>query len=709
MADDVKVKISVDDTQATQAFKNIAKSSDDFTSSFTRGMSGSLSSYQIFEGAIAANIVIGIFRDIKQVAGELFDVFIIKGVDAALVYEESLQGLNVALRNSGQFTKQLSKDFEGFAQKMQETTKYSDNMVLSAATQLQALARLSGEGLQRATKDSIDLAAALRIDLTSAAELVAKAHEGQTTALRRHGIIISDTIAPTEKYAALLSVIESRFGGSAVAQAQTYSARIEILKNQFEESQKAIGNYIIKNDAVTAVLKVATVSFIELEKTLIKNKESIGKLITEGILFLIDSLGGLLETLDNLKSVASIAFNLLSALFYGFKETVELTLSTVATLLGGLIGKFADVFGKALPDSIRSASDVLLEFGKDAHESSVKSGQGIAKAWDDSLNVFRDTTQGKLSIAADYVKNFSKNVKEEIDKTKSIAPAADQPGAPTGPSELQLTAIREEKIFQAELLKIQLEGLNEKLVSEAQFNIAMGKGRLEDIQAVNDYEQTKIQIAREAALKIADNQDTEIKKNRARQKAEAEFDKATEAQTVKSKQLTQKQLLADQDSFLSTSATLASAKNKELAAIGKSAAMIQATIKGYQAVQNSYEFGTEFGGPILGAVFASIAAVATAAQVAAIAGVQFADGGIVPGLSQYGDQVQARLNPGEVVLNKTQQMELLNIANGRGGNNNTDLIASVVNAVKNINLNISIDGREIARTVRDQRLAGYAV
>ena len=69
---------------------------------------------------------------------------------------------------------------------------------------------------------------------------------------------------------------------------------------------------------------------------------------------------------------------------------------------------------------------------------------------------------------------------------------------------------------------------------------------------------------------------------------------------------------------------------------------------------------------------ANIAAIAStsAALAAAFAAIpQFSNGGVVGGSSKTGDKVLARLNSGELVLNRGQQSTLFNLLNGKGGVN----------------------------------------
>lgn len=73
--------------------------------------------------------------------------------------------------------------------------------------------------------------------------------------------------------------------------------------------------------------------------------------------------------------------------------------------------------------------------------------------------------------------------------------------------------------------------------------------------------------------------------------------------------------------------SLMNTENKKLFEIGKVAALAQATIDGYAAIQSSYAQGAKIGGPAVGAAFAATAAVATAVQISNIASTSFGSGG----------------------------------------------------------------------------------
>jgi hypothetical protein len=80
--------------------------------------------------------------------------------------------------------------------------------------------------------------------------------------------------------------------------------------------------------------------------------------------------------------------------------------------------------------------------------------------------------------------------------------------------------------------------------------------------------------------------------------------------------------------------SLMNTENRKLFEIGKAAAIAQATIDGYQAIQSAYAGGLKISGgnPAVGAAFAATAGIATAVQIAGIASTQFGSkGGVTAG------------------------------------------------------------------------------
>lgn len=85
--------------------------------------------------------------------------------------------------------------------------------------------------------------------------------------------------------------------------------------------------------------------------------------------------------------------------------------------------------------------------------------------------------------------------------------------------------------------------------------------------------------------------------------------------------------LAGASHFFGNLSSLMDTENRSLFAIGKAAAIAQATVDGIAAAVSSFKFGASIGGPILGGVFAASSAVATGAQIASLAATSFGGGG----------------------------------------------------------------------------------
>ena len=173
-----------------------------------------------------------------------------------------------------------------------------------------------------------------------------------------------------------------------------------------------------------------------------------------------------------------------------------------------------------------------------------------------------------------------------------------------------------------------------------------------------------------------------------------------EKQDTKTKEREQKERESNFSSTLGTISSLQQSSNKELFAIGKAAAITQATIDGYSAVQKALASAP----PPYNFVLAALVGAATAANVSKISSQKapaFENGGIVPGNNFSGDRVNARVNSGEVILNREQQAKtLFAIANGQGqSSGNNGPMTTVVN----------IDGAEVARAVSRQVSDGFVL
>jgi TP901 family phage tail tape measure protein len=151
-----------------------------------------------------------------------------------------------------------------------------------------------------------------------------------------------------------------------------------------------------------------------------------------------------------------------------------------------------------------------------------------------------------------------------------------------------------------------------------------------------------------------------------------------------------KQREANRRSSLSTIATLQRSNSKELAFIGKAAGITQIAIDTPVAVSKAYAAFP----PPFNFIAAAAVGAAMAAQASQIAGVNvggFERGGVVPGSNFTGDNLTANVNSGEMILNRQQQAQLFQMANGQSQ-------ANAAQAPINITTKVMLDDQVVGES-----------
>lgn len=216
-----------------------------------------------FSSAVNAAIktAVAIYADLKVGISAAFLAY--KEQEKA---EQRIRGLIAATgAAAGVTTKQVTDMATAYSQ----ATTFSDDAILSGQAILLTFKRIKDEGFERATKASIDLAAALGTDVASSARVLGKALNDPTqglTALSRAGIQFTETqkkaiqsLVDTGKVAEAQDVIfkklEGTVGGVAEQMAQG-TGSIDQLKNAVGELQESVGQALAPEIvAVTLYLK----------------------------------------------------------------------------------------------------------------------------------------------------------------------------------------------------------------------------------------------------------------------------------------------------------------------------------------------------------------------------------------------------------------------------------------------------------------------
>ena len=139
------------------------------------------------------------------------------------------------------------------ASALQQVSMFGDEAIIEAQALIAAFVD-DEEAIKKATKATLDLAAAKGMDLTAAADLVSKTLGSSTNAMSRYGIAVEGAVGSTERLDSLVGNVADKFGGQAKAQTETMAGAIKQLDMAMGDLGEDIGEVFIK--PVTTAAKV---------------------------------------------------------------------------------------------------------------------------------------------------------------------------------------------------------------------------------------------------------------------------------------------------------------------------------------------------------------------------------------------------------------------------------------------------------------------
>lgn len=642
-------------------------------------------------GVFGGNLVTGAFSKIQSVASGLFNTLVVDGVHAAAEAEENFNKLGVALASAGNYSEEAAQGFALFAEELQNTTKFSDDAIISAGALLESLTRLDGQGLKTATEAAVNLSAALGIDLDTAVRAVGKAANGETTALQRLGIQIQRGASDAQTFSNTLKALDERFGGTAQAQVNTFAGATTRLANIFNNLQEATGGVVSQNPVLISVLKSLGDIFTSLEKFVKANSKELSEGFSQAILFAINTTKAFIPVLELLIDIG-----------YRIGKVFE----AVGTTIGGVFSAIA----QAASGNFTAALDVLKSVTDEVGGSLVDAARGAEVSLDPLANAldqvgtsaqkaFESQKEG-ADAAVPAIENNTRAVNNltdaQIKAGEAGAKLAEKLTTETGPDQTfakqseQLKAAREQDLITEQTYQQAKSDLNEQYSTAEAERLIKKNEELAQLGAINNEQEIASNNAKLdsiiASEQIAADKRTAITQKRV--KSEAELERA--------------KLQTAGDIFGNLS-SLTKSGNKELFEIGKAAAIASATINTSVAVTKALEAG-----PFLGPLLAISLAVKGAVEIANIASTKLATGiDSVPG-SGNKDNFPALLAPGErVVPRKTNEDLTSFLSNQSRTEALLELIATNINRDQSVIVNVGTE--EIVNVVNDSLRSGRAL
>ena len=266
----------------------------------------------------------------------------IDGVKAAIEDEAAQVRLATSLQNVTGATKAQIAETESYILKTELAYGVTDTKL-----------RPSLDRLVRSTKDveeaqklqtlALNIAAGTGKDLQAVSEALAKAHDGNFTALKKLGGGIDENIIKSKDFDAATQALSKTFEGQASKQAETFQGRIDRLKVAFEEGKETIGAKllpviesfvnIIVNKVIPNLGKFAAY-FDPIKKAIEDNKETFqafGRFIMDYIVPILSF------TLSNaFKVVGKVAgdiLNIIGNVIDGITKAVSIAIGAINAVI----------------------------------------------------------------------------------------------------------------------------------------------------------------------------------------------------------------------------------------------------------------------------------------------------------------------------------------------------------------------------------------
>ena len=135
-------------------------------------------------------------------------------------------------------------DLKTQAQELQKVTLFGDEETMAAQSMLAAMG-LEEEAIKRLTPLVQDMATAKGMNLSAAADLVAKSVGSSTNALSRYGIQIEGAVGSSERLDSAIAGLTNQFEGQSKAAAQAGAGGLKQLQNSFGDLMEDIGGLLI--------------------------------------------------------------------------------------------------------------------------------------------------------------------------------------------------------------------------------------------------------------------------------------------------------------------------------------------------------------------------------------------------------------------------------------------------------------------------------
>jgi hypothetical protein len=257
---------------------------------------------------------------------------------------------------------------------------------------LERLARATGDvtKAQKLQTVAIDVAAGSGKSLEAVTNAMARAAEGNTSALSRLGVGLTAAQLKTMSMDEITAKLADTFENQAAAKADTFQGKLTRLQIAFDEGKETVGSYILT--AITPMVEVIVNRVIPAIADFTNN---LGDKLRPVIEFLTPITNGLRSAFNSVKNSLSDNSEELKPLLTLFKAVAEFARDVLAPVLSKTLGAALSIVGKAISGLIDGLASVVTFFNN--LYNAIKRVIDLSKQLGSNLNPFDG---GKVSGAS---------------------------------------------------------------------------------------------------------------------------------------------------------------------------------------------------------------------------------------------------------------------------------------------------------------------
>jgi len=273
--------------------------------------------------------------------------------------EQSSTQLANTLKNVVGATDATVKSVDDYINKTTLATGIADDKLRPAFQRLVMSTKDVGEA-QKLTNLAMEIATAKHIDVQSAANALAKAHDGNMGALKRLGVSLDETTVKNKDFGAAVVELGDQFKGSLAANADTAAGKMAIMSNSLNEAKESVGY------ALLPALTSLTAVFQKIAPFIQEHADLIGKavLVVGALTGAIMLAGAAVKAYETITKAMAIAQTLLNAVMSA--NPIGLVVIAIAALTAAFVIAYqhSEKFRNIITGAFDTVKDVAESVAK---------------------------------------------------------------------------------------------------------------------------------------------------------------------------------------------------------------------------------------------------------------------------------------------------------------------------------------------------------